>query len=90
KALQIENKRRVAQGEDPLASLAAEADDDAADDADGESADIEDADAVASEDSEEEEEPDVLLTEAGNVLVDVLLLKQRAYALHSPNGESPK
>ena len=89
KALQIENKRRVAKGEEPLASLEAEDDDDAADDADGESADIEDADAVASEDSEEEEEPDVLLTEAGNVLVDVLLLKQRAYALHSPNGESP-
>ena len=36
--------------------------------------------------TDEEELPDVLLTEAGNVLVDALLLKQRAFAVHVENG----
>ena len=36
---------------------------------------------------EEEETPDVLLSEAGNVLVDTLILKQQAFAVHSASVE---
>ncbi|MEP0202514.1 MAG: carboxy terminal-processing peptidase [Halioglobus sp.] len=36
---------------------------------------------------EEEETPDVLLSEAGNVLVDTLILKQQAFAVHSTSVE---
>ena len=44
---------------------------------------------MAEEEAEAEtEEPDVLLSEAGNVLVDMLLLKQRAYAVHTPEEEA--
>ena len=75
KALVIENKRRKALGEPLLASLDEEEDEaDAADATDEES---------ATEDSEEENE-DVLLTEAGNILVDVLMIKQRAFAVNTP------
>ncbi len=83
KALLIENKRRKAKGEEPLASL--EDDEDA-------DADAEDPEVAAVEDEEEaaDDEPDVLLTEAGNVLVDVLLLKDRAYAVHTPPEEPQK
>ena len=71
KALAIENKRRVARGEDPLAALK---EDEAAED-----------DEAADPDSPEEEaeDGDVLLSEAGNVLVDAVLLKQQRYALHN-------
>ena len=75
KALAIENKRRVAKGEEPLASLDEE-----------EEASEEEADTVAEAQiddegaTEEEDEVDVLLTEAGNVLVDALVLKQQRYA----------
>ena len=93
KALNIENKRRVAKGEEPLASLEDdEADDDQADNSaeqDGDSvAATTDPDSDGSADTAEEGEPeteddaapDVLLTEAGNVLVDALLLKREHYA----------
>ena len=86
KALTIENKRRVARGEEPLASL----DDDEEEVAD-ESA--EDAGSVASADTDtdetaaEDDEPDVLLTEAGNVLVDALVLKQQRYAANVRNKD---
>lgn len=79
KALVIENKRRKAKGEELLTSL----DEDELDEAD--EADPE----LAAEEEPDDEEPDVLLTEAGNVLVDMLLLKERAYAVHTP-GEEPK
>jgi carboxyl-terminal processing protease len=80
KALAIENKRRIALGEEPLASLDEE-----------ESTDDEavDTDTVAAED-EESDEPDVLLTEAGNVLVDTLVLKQQRYALHAPGDDDQR
>jgi carboxyl-terminal processing protease len=43
------------------------------------------------EDEEEDEEADpkddVLLMEAGNVLVDALLLKQQRFAVHSQESE---
>ena len=81
KALLIENKRRKAKGEEPLASLE-----------DDEDVEAEDPEVAAVEEEEEEagDEPDVLLTEAGNVLVDVLLLKDRAYAVHTPAEEPQK
>ena len=39
---------------------------------------------------EAEEESDVLLTEAGNVLVDALLMRQRAYAVHATEKEEAR
>jgi carboxyl-terminal processing protease len=83
KALLIENKRRKAKGEEPLASL----DEEEEVEEDLEAVEEGDADLVAEEEAEPEE-PDVLLSEAGNVLVDVLLLKERAYAVHTPEKET--
>lgn len=82
KALAIENKRRKAQGEELLASF---------DELEGDSEEALEDDEVAAdaeadakdEEEEEEEEADVLLTEAGNVLVDALLLKEQRFAAHS-------
>ncbi|WP_240725085.1 carboxy terminal-processing peptidase [Mangrovimicrobium sediminis] len=80
-ALAIENKHRVAIGEEPLKELEEEADEEDGDSlAAAEEAAEEDADAEASE----EEADDVLLSEAGNVLVDALVLKQQRYAMHTP------
>ena len=81
KALGIENRRRKAKGEEPLASLDEdEPENDEAADEDAETDSDADADA-------DEEEIDVLLTEAGNVLVDSLVLRQRAYAARTPETE---
>ena len=74
KALSIENKLRAAKGEELLASWDEHEDEETADD-DAES----ETDAEAAEE-EIEEVPDVLLTEAGNVLIDTMLLKQQRYA----------
>ncbi len=95
KALNIENKLRLATGEELLTSLdddeeevdedaeASDTDSEAEADADTDS-DTDAAVASAEEDEDEEEEAkDVLLTEAGSVLVDALLLKQQRYAVHS-------
>ena len=73
KALSIENKRRKAQGEELLTSLELDADED--------EEEAEHSDDPSDSESDEEEN-DVLLTEAGNVLADVLLLKQERYAIH--------
>jgi carboxyl-terminal processing protease len=75
KALVIENKRRKAKGEELLTSLEEEDEEDQEDQA---SENLETADA-----EEEDESEDVLLTEAGNVLVDVLILKKERYAVHN-------
>ena len=78
KALVIENKHRAATGEELLASL------------DDEEADEEDADAAVEDEEEDEEadpKDDVLLMEAGNILVDALLLKQQRFAVHSQESE---
>ena len=83
RALQIENKRRKAKGEEPLASL--EEDEEEADAETIEDADSEDSAELASE--TEDEAPDVLLTEAGNVLVDALVLKQQRFAVHAGQKE---
>jgi len=77
KALGIENKRRKAEGEEPLTSL--EDEDDASDDLEQNAGiDAEDVDAT----KEEEEEDDVLLEEAGHVLIDAVLLKKQGLALN--------
>ena len=81
KALSIENKRRKAQGEELLSSL--EQDEEDSDSLDPESTlEAEEDDSEEEEEEEDENEDDVLLLEAGHVLVDVLLLKERNYAVH--------
>ena len=88
KALSIENKRRKAKGEELLTSLQDDEDKDEdshSDDPDLEplaANDIDNDDDVDQEDEEEDVTDDVLLMEAGYVLADALLLKQRRYALH--------
>jgi carboxyl-terminal processing protease len=85
KALVIENKRRKSKGEELLTSLdeedeevAEENSDDATEDAvESSDSDIAHADIADSEEAEEDKQPDVLLTEAGNVLIDALLLKEQ-------------
>jgi carboxyl-terminal processing protease len=79
KALGIENRRRKAKGEEPLASL---------DEDEPETEEAADEDAETDSDADaDEEDIDVLLTEAGNVLVDSLVLRQRAYAARTPETE---
>ncbi len=80
KALAIENRRRAALGEELLTSL---------DDEFGET----DEDVIEPEDdgaTEDPEHPDVLLTEAGNILVDALLLRQQQVAQHSASRTGDK
>ena len=77
KALDIENKRRKAKGEELLSSL------DSDDDDSGDAATLaanDDEEDLAQEEAEDFTD-DVLLMEAGHVLVDALLLKKRRYAL---------
>ncbi|MFT6958242.1 MAG: carboxyl-terminal processing protease [Halieaceae bacterium] len=99
KALTIENKRREAKGEDLLASiddLDVDADDNAVDEefVDEEDADLpsgaDNAESVAAaetraedESANEADEPDLLLTEAGNVLVDALMIRRQAFAVNT-------
>ncbi len=94
KALEIENRRRLALGQDTLASLDEldeEEDADGTEESPGAEGESEDGIALASEldsdddflSSEELASEDVLLSEAGNVLVDALLLEQQAFALSS-------
>ena len=70
RALAIENKRRLAVGEAPLDSFDAEVDD------------SDPAPATADQGGTDDDEDDVLLTEAGNILVDALLMRKQAYAIH--------
>lgn len=76
KALSIENKRRKAKGEELLTSL--DNDDEEVSESEDELASIDSED----EESEEEEADDVLLEEAGHVLIDALILKQQHLALN--------
>ncbi|NND68989.1 MAG: carboxy terminal-processing peptidase [Halioglobus sp.] len=73
RALDIENKRRKAKGEPLLQSLEEE---------EGEEEEAE----LAHEEAEDPQE-DVLLLEAGNILVDMLLIKERRYAARSLNTD---
>jgi len=77
KALNIENKRRKALGEELLTSL--EHDDDSVDGL--APLDDEDEGDTESDTPDEKDADDVLLMEAGRVLVDVLLLKPQSYAV---------
>jgi carboxyl-terminal processing protease len=75
KALAIENKRRVARGEEPLAAL-------------DEEVAVEDDESIDPDPLEDAaEDDDVLLAEASNVLVDALLLQQQRYAIHNRKSE---
>lgn len=91
KALDIENKRRKAKGEEVLSSLEPDtehSDDDSdplAANADGNDIDQKDKAEIEIEIEEEDFTDDVLLMEAGHVLVDALLIKKRRYALHHDN-----
>jgi carboxyl-terminal processing protease len=87
KALTIENKRRKAKGEELLTSLedekqSAVLDHSGADqDSDEPTSDtLAGTDTQTEAETEEEKMPDVLLSEAGNVLVDSILLKQQRFA----------
>lgn len=71
-ALAIENKRRAANGEEPLASL----------DDEEEAAESEAIAAAEDAGEDAEEDDDVLLLEAGSVLVDSVVLKQEHFAVH--------
>jgi len=86
RALLIENKRRRAQGEEPLASLD-ELDDSEEDTAQETASDAEEEDALQLAAGDEDEADDVLLLEAGHVLADALLLKQQRFAVHN-NADS--
>ena len=77
KALSIENKRRVAKGEEPLAALEEEATE--------EEEDEPVIDPLAVE--EDTEEDDILLQEAGYVLLDALMIKERRLEAHTPKPE---
>jgi len=77
-ALAIENRRRSARGEEPLASLD---DDDAGEEEDDSADGIAATDAEAQDD--EDEVDDVLLTEAGQILVDTLLMREPSYAVNA-------
>lgn len=74
KALAIENKRRRAQGEELLTSLEKDSEEEDAIAAHDSEVDVE-------KDEENDEENDVLLIEAGHVLVDMLLLSNERFAL---------
>lgn len=107
RALEIENRRRVALGQDTLASLDdldEEAEEEAITEdlaavralpgAPGSGDDITDGAALASEqdidyllNSDDLASEDVLLSEAGNVLVDALLLEQQAFAFSASKQE---
>ena len=87
KALTIENKRRVARGEEPLASLDDDEEEDVADESAEDAGSVASADTDTDETAAEDDEPDVLLTEAGNVLVDALVLKQQRYAANVRNED---
>ncbi|MEO0437976.1 MAG: carboxy terminal-processing peptidase [Pseudomonadota bacterium] len=93
KSLEIENRRRTAQGKDPVASL--DELDEPEENATADSAHTpEDGEGITSADDDtvsisatELAEDDVLLSEAGAILVDALLLQKQTYALTSPDAQ---
>jgi carboxyl-terminal processing protease len=104
RALDIENRRRLARGEEVLASLDeldSEDDDEGeapsesladADDATESTEDVSDINHAKVEvdeiiSAEELASEDVLLSEAGSILVDALMLQERAYALTAPKQD---
>lgn len=89
--LAIENGRRESLGLDPVASLEAlsDAEDEVEGSDGGGTADQALAAAAPSDvvDHAELQEEDVLLAEAGNILIDALLLREQAYAVRTPDDE---
>jgi carboxyl-terminal processing protease len=81
KALAIENKRRKAKGEPPLSKLE---DADGEGEGEGDEASTDEDDLANASDIAD----DVLLLEAGNVLVDMLLLKENRVAMREQQGEA--
>ena len=71
KALEIENKRRVAKGLEPLASLDGDEDDTASEQDEEQSA----RDEEEAEPASAEQDADVLLMETGRILVDAMTLR---------------
>jgi len=74
-ALALENKRRLAKGMEPLSSL-----DELDAEAENEEAEDGAAEATTHDADEREARDDILLTEAGNVLLDAIQLTQRVAA----------
>ena len=79
KALAIENRRREARGEEPLASL----DDDPVES----DAENEDEEADAGNEHGIDNGDDVLLMEAGNIFADTLLMREQAYAVSAKEDD---
>ena len=73
KALEIENKRRVAKGLEPLASLDGDEDDTVSEQ--GEEQSARDEDEEEAEPAPAEQDADVLLMETGRILVDAMTLR---------------
>ncbi len=101
KALEIENRRRAALGEDPIASLDELDEEDALAEDDEDTVNNEDAvdQGSAATMAAIDESPevisaaelakeDVLLSEAGSILVDTLMLQEQAYALSTAKNEN--
>jgi carboxyl-terminal processing protease len=78
-ALSIENKLRSSKGEELLLTWEEHVGEEETD-AEDEQAEDDVADADVADAEEEDDQPDVLLTEAGNVLIDTMLLKQQRVA----------
>lgn len=74
RALAIENRLRKARGEPLLTEL--------------EAAPEEESDVAEGRDEEEDADSDVLLTEAGNILADVMLMERQAYAQRNGLNEA--
>jgi len=83
KALDIENKRRKAKGEPLLTDLDEKEPDDSDTTDEVEEGESEEGSDIAGHSDDEEDEDDILLQEAGNVLVDALVLKRRRFAIHN-------
>lgn len=82
KALLIENKRRKALGKPLLDSL-----EDDEHDLDGDGLAEADGDEI-SVDHADEDQDDVLLTEAGNILADMLVMTRHSFAVNTPAAAS--
>lgn len=94
RALEIENRRRAALGEDPIASLDELNEEEALTEDDEDAVDADSTEAVAASDEAAEiilaaelAKEDVLLSEAGSILVDTLMLQEQAYALTTSKNE---
>lgn len=78
-ALAIENRRRRARGEEPLAALEDAPGEDDEDNPDSVAA----VEAASDSGEDDDQRDDVLLTEAGYILVDTLLMRKPAYAVNA-------